>query len=320
MRVTRRGIQVGLGLLWLLDGALQLQPFMFTSKFAEQVMLPAGQGQPGWVSGPVTFFAGQLAQRPALLDTAFALVQMGLGVALLIPFLVRPAIIGSLCWAAGIWWLGEGLGGLASGQTSLVNDAPGAVFLYAVLAVAVWPMRRSPQGQSRSDTPVAGWLPVAWAVLWVGGAILQVLPAQRGGEALRHQLGETDGVPGWLGSAHRGVDGVLSHGGTGWYVGLVAVMAIVGVVVLLPGVWRMAAATVGGLLGILIWVFGQNLGELYSGQSTDPNTGPLLVLMAVAILGAAPVRRSRDSRDDRDTSVDVPDHRLGSSVAVTAGR
>jgi hypothetical protein len=35
------------------------------------------------------------------------------------------------------------------------------------------------------------------------------------------------------------------------------------------------------------WVLGQNIGELYSGQATDPNTGPVIVLMALALAGSA---------------------------------
>src|SRR4051812_49048131 len=52
-RVTRRGLQVVLGVLWLVDGALQAQPFMFTRGFAAQVIAPIGRDQPGVVSGPV---------------------------------------------------------------------------------------------------------------------------------------------------------------------------------------------------------------------------------------------------------------------------
>src|SRR5207248_11248168 len=51
--ITRRDLQVALGLLWLLDAALQAQPFMFTRGFATQVIAHGGQGQPGVVSAPV---------------------------------------------------------------------------------------------------------------------------------------------------------------------------------------------------------------------------------------------------------------------------
>jgi hypothetical protein len=50
-RVTRRGIQLALGLLWILDGLLQFQPDMFSRRFATQVIAPAG--------------AGHVAARPA---------------------------------------------------------------------------------------------------------------------------------------------------------------------------------------------------------------------------------------------------------------
>ena len=52
---TRRGVQIALGVLWLLDAALQLQPFMFTADFARQVLAPSGQDQPVWVSAPTDF-------------------------------------------------------------------------------------------------------------------------------------------------------------------------------------------------------------------------------------------------------------------------
>jgi len=137
--VTRRGVQVALGVLWLVDAVLQLQPFMFTRAFGRQMLASAGAGQPAWVTGPVDFFATLVAQHPVPLDAGFALIQFALGIGFLFPPLVRPAIAGSLAWSAGIWWFGEGLGGVASGQASLVTGAPGAVLLYAVLAAAAWP-------------------------------------------------------------------------------------------------------------------------------------------------------------------------------------
>jgi hypothetical protein len=46
-----------------------------------------------------------------------------------------------------------------------------------------------------------------------------------------------------------------------------------------------AAATVGAVAAATFWVLGQNIGQLYSGQATDPNTGPLIILMALALAG-----------------------------------
>jgi hypothetical protein len=52
----------------------------------------------------------------------------------------------------------------------------------------------------------------------------------------------------------------------------------------LSGRTRIWAVAVGLVLSIAIWVFGQDLGQLYSGQATDPNSAPLIALMAVVLL------------------------------------
>ena len=302
---TRRGVQVALGVLWLLDAALQLQPFMFTADFARQVLAPSGQDQPAWVAAPTDFFA-RLAGHPAPLNVGFALVQLALGVGFLIPRLVRPAIVGSLAWSAGIWWFGEGLGGLATGHASLVTGAPGAVLLYAVLALAAWPATDDRTSPDPHDSSIAGWFPFAWLILWIGGALLQLLPSQRGTAALHDQLGSADGVPGWLASLHHLAGAVLSHGGSAPFIALVAVMALIGVAGLAGRPWRTAAAVAGAVVATTFWVLGQNIGELYSGQATDPNTGPLIVLMALALVGSTastrlpPTNRKITTDDNHD--------------------
>ncbi len=72
-------------------------------------------------------------------DVAFALVQLALGVAFLRSRTVRLAVVGSVAWVGGVWFLAEGLGGLGGGTSSLLAGAPGAVALYAVLGLAAWP-------------------------------------------------------------------------------------------------------------------------------------------------------------------------------------
>jgi hypothetical protein len=288
---TRRGIQVALGVLWLLDSALQLQPFMFTADFARQVLAPSGQDQPVWVSAPTDFFARLIAGHPAPLNVAFALVQLALGVGFLIPRLVRPAIVGSVAWAAGIWWFAEGLGGLATGHASVVTGAPGAVLLYGVLALAVWPATGYRNPRNADDAAIAGWFPFAWLILWIGGALLQLLPSQRGTAALHDQLGSADGTPAWLTSLHHLAGTVLSHAGGAPFIALVAVMVLIGVGGLAGRPWRTAAGVAGAVVATTFWVLGQNIGQLYSGQATDPNTGPLIVLMALALLGSTPSTR-----------------------------
>jgi MYXO-CTERM domain-containing protein len=42
----------------------------------------------------------------------------------------------------------------------------------------------------------------------------------------------------------------------------------------------------GFVLALEIWVLAQDFGGLSTGQATDPNTAPLIALMAVALFGA----------------------------------
>jgi len=300
MTITRRHVQVALGALWLLDGALQLQTFMFTAGFPNEILAPSGDGQPQWVSGPVSFFADHIAQHPAPYDAAMAVAQLALGVGFLLRPTVRAAIVASVLWSLGVWWFGEGLGGLASGHATLVTGAPGAVILYAVLAIAVWPPEASIGPRDVARHSVSAWLPAAWAALWLGGAALQLLPAQRHANDLATQIADgAHGAPGWLAATDRVAADVVRHLGAAGIAALVVLMAAVGLAALVPGRARVFAAAGGTVLALVFWLVGQNLGELYSGQSTDPNTGPLLVLLAVAILGCSPATEARSEAQQR---------------------
>ena len=240
MPFTRHHLQVALGLLWLLDGVLQAQPFMFTRDFATQVIAPAAQGQPGFVSDPVHWASTVIAAHPGPWNALFAAVQLLLGVGLLIPRTVRPALAASIVWGLGVWYFGEALGGLAGGDATLATGAPGAALLLAVLAAAAWP-----HGDRPREGP-ASWLPLAWALVWIGAAPLQALP-QNGGTAL-----------------------VVAE----YLIGVGA----------LARTTRAPAAALGLALALGIWIVSQDAGRLFSGQATDPNSEAVLALMAIALL------------------------------------
>jgi hypothetical protein len=44
-------------------------------------------------------------------------------------------------------------------------------------------------------------------------------------------------------------------------------------------------------VSLVFWVFGQGLGGVFTGQATDVNTGPLLILLSVLLLGATKIRQ-----------------------------
>ena len=138
---TRRMIQTALGLTWLLDGALQLQPFMYSRGFIQQLTASAA-GQPGWLATSIRSAAHLAQLDPAIWNTLFALTQVLLGVGLLYRRTVKPALAASFAWALVVWSVGEAFGMLFTDMPSPLNGAPGAVLLYAILGLLGWPSDR----------------------------------------------------------------------------------------------------------------------------------------------------------------------------------
>lgn len=287
--LTRQSLCRVLGLLWLVDGALQLQSFMFTKGFARDVIAPAATGQPFFVAGPVHWNAMQIGMHPALWNSVFAGIQLALGLGFLLRRTARAAIVCSLAWAGGVWYFGEGLGGLAGGHMTALLGAPGAAFLYIVLALAAWPHSAyfAPHTVSEKSERPPGWILRVWAALWVGYAALNLLPANIAPSTIGSELNANSTmVPSWLGGFDRWLARDVHMAGAGATVLLVTVELAVGLLVLGDGRLKITALWTGVALAALYWAAGQSFGQLFSGQATDPSTGPLLILLGLVGLGA----------------------------------
>jgi hypothetical protein len=298
-RVSARTIQIGLGAIWLLDGLLQLQPRMFGPDFANQVILPSAQGQPGLVSSVITHMAHLIALQPAATNTVFAGIQILIGVGLLIRQTVRPALALSFVWALGVWALGEGFGMLFTGMASPLTGAPGGALLYAALGLLVWP-RAAPTPSDRVVTgPAAAEGPLGargaravWAIVWGGMGILWLLPANRADGSVSAAIsGAVTGEPSWLAHVQLSVAHALGNGG-GWVA--VAGAALSFVIGLGPLMSRHTTVflVAGAALALDYWMFGEAFGQPFTGIATDPNTGPLLVLLALTIYPNGAATRS----------------------------
>ena len=289
-RISARTIQVGLGLIWLLDGLLQLQPRMFGPDFANQVILPTAQGQPGLITSVITHAAHLIALRPALTNTVFAGVQILIGLGLLIRETVRPALALSFVWALGVWALGEGFGMLFTGMASPLTGAPGGALLYAAIGLLVWPrMARTPAdpvmvGPATAEGPLgARGGRAMWAIVWSGMGILWLLPANRADGSVSGAIsGAVTGEPSWLAQLQLSVAHAFGNGGLGLAVAGAALSFVIG---LGPLISRHTTLflTLGAALALVFWVFGEAFGEPFSGIATDPNTGPLLFLLALTL-------------------------------------
>ena len=291
----RQHVTWALGGLWLLDGLLQLQPSMFTSDFPREILQPAGEGSPMWVSAPVEWSSALVEHHLVVLNALFALTQLALGVGIIARRTRKAALLASIGWAVLVWWLGEGFGAMFAGPVSPLMGLPGAVALYALVAVFVWPVEGSRGRSVAAAGPVhpAGAAAV-WMSLWGLFAVETLMPANRSSSGLHDMVaGMASGEPGWVQSVNQLGAGVLDGHGAEASMALAVVFVVVAVGVLAPGRLSKPALVAAVALSALIWVVGQDFGGLATGHATDPNSGPLLALLAWCYW---PTRHSRETR------------------------
>ena len=279
---ARRVLQLVLAGGWLLDGLLQLQAFMFTPGFA-QMLRSSAAGSPAFVTGPADWAAGMIAAHPVSANSAFAAIQLLLGLGIAWRPSLRVALAASVAWSVAVWWLGEGLGGLLNATASPANGAPGPVILYGLLAVILWPGHRdsgagSPAGRLAGETTAR----CCWLVVWGGLAGLALLPATHAeGGLSRMVAGTASGQPHWLAAIELHLAEYLRQRGPATAVALAVVLAVIALGIFLPQPGRQAVLVLAIATAAAFWL-AQGLGGILTGTGTDPGSGPLLALLALA--------------------------------------
>jgi hypothetical protein len=288
----RRRLQLALGVIWVLDGILQYQPSMFTKSFPD-MLAESAHGNPAMVAGPITWSANLVDHHVAVLNAVFATIQLALGLGIAWRPTLRLALAASVAWSLGVWWLGEGFGGILTGTASPVTGAPGPVLLYAVLAVLLWPADRDP-GAASVAARVMGRRPAraVWLVLWGSLAAFALLPASRAPGAISGVLSDgADGAPAWLAWIDTHAASALNHHGLAAAIVLAALLALVAAAGCLPAPAPRAAVALAIVLAAALWL-AQGMGELFTGMATDPESGPLLALLALAFWPAVPMKEA----------------------------
>lgn len=296
LRITARHVQVCLGVLWLLDGALQFQPFMYTKGFFTQIVGPAISGQPAPIASSMTWAVHIAEPHHAVFNTVFALAQIVIGGGLFFSKTVRPALAASFVWGVGVWWFGEGLGQLFTNASPLTG-APGAAILYVLVGALVWPTRRhgaTPEAASAVASGRSGEFAgtTVWAVLWLGMAALWLTPDNRSPNAVRDVLSGVSGATGVLGGLLDASARAAAGRGTAIAVALAMTSAAVGVGVFSR--YRAPFLAGGIIISLFYWLFGQALGGITTGTATDPNAGLLFVLLALKLMPTSRAPRPPD--------------------------
>lgn len=272
---TGRSLQTALGLFWLLDGGLQFQSFMYSKGFI-QMLDGMTAGQPSWLAHSMTWSAHTAGHNLTVFNTLFALVQVAIGLGLLYQPTARLALLGSIAWAVFVWWFGEAFGMLFMSMASPLTGAPGAVSLYGLMAFIAWPNSR-PGGL----LGVKG-ARIAWATLWVLMAWLWLEAPSSNPNAITNAINAAPSGMSWLSTVQNWAAGAAS--GLGVPIALVACALSLTIGLGVAVNWHARTLLkVSVVLSLVYWVFGQGFGGIAQGGATDPNSGPLFVLLACVL-------------------------------------
>jgi hypothetical protein len=280
-----RRTQTLLGLVWLLDGGLQFQGFMYSHGFP-QMIAGLAVGQPGWLHDSLIWGAKFANGDLAVWNTLFALTQVLLGVGLLYRPLVKPALLASFGWVLIVWWFGEGFGMLFMSMAQPLTGAPGAVLIYGLIGLVAWP-----NGRPGGLLGIRG-AKTTWATLWLVMAWLWLLAPSSSANATHDALTSTDSGIGWVTSAQTHLASAAKGDGLVIAIVLAAISAAIGIAVAAD--WRPRAFLALAIaLNIVYWIVPQGLGGIFAGGATDLNAAPLFVLLAYAMFPIVSDRRNR---------------------------
>jgi hypothetical protein len=142
------------------------------------------------------------------------------------------------------------------------------VILYALIAVLVWPA-----GRMR-----ARWPNLLWTALWGSFCYYLLLPDNRAPGTIAGFFQATDGQPGWIVAIMNGMATLAGRSDA-----IISVILVAACVLVAVGVWirpaTRAALVLAVVIALVIWL-AEGFGGIFTGEGTDPNTGPLLVLLA----------------------------------------
>ena len=268
---TRRHVRVAVGVVWLLDAALQAQPASFTGDWWRNDLAQSVMGQPAIVNHSVFSLVHVIAPHAALWNSVVVVVQAVLGLALLLGRFERVAILASIPWALGIWWVGEGFGTLPTGFALAASGSPGPVVMYPLIGLLAWPGPRARSSASRSaPSPPrrrsvgAAGRPPGWSC---GPArrFCRSPGVSRPGRCWSPTSKEySGGQPGWLAAVAHGTESLARHHPAALNVTLAVVQVTVGVGILNPKT-RRTALGVGIVVSFVYWCAFQYLGGLRRG-------------------------------------------------------
>jgi len=277
---SRRTIQSVLGLIWLLDAGLQFQSFMYSNGFI-QMLTGMQPGQPHWLASSMNWATGIANAHLDFWNTLFALTQVAIALGILCRPTLKLALGASFAWVFFVWVFGEGAGMMFANAANPLTGAPGAVLLYGLIGLLVWPNNR-PGGL----LGLRG-ARIAWAALWTVMAYLWLIAPNSTANATSNAISIAPSGMNWLGRLMAHAATITKGNGLLIAFVLAAVSIAIGIAVAInwqPRTFLWLAI----YLNIIYWVIGQGFGGIPTGGGTDPNAGPLFILLACTLYSLLP--------------------------------
>ncbi len=166
-------LKMGLGILWLVDGILQLQPEM-PYVFLPYVIIPMMGSTSGAIYNIVNFGVNIWSLHPVIFNAMAAVTQLFIGIGLLIKLNKTGNVLVlmvSAAWSLIIWIFGEGFGGIFQAGSSFLSGVPGSALVYFIISIYLLLV-------------IVGlelkWvIPVFMTTVFLISFILQILPASQ---------------------------------------------------------------------------------------------------------------------------------------------
>jgi hypothetical protein len=178
-----------------------------------------------------------------------------------------------------------------SGSADPLNGAPGAAIIYALIAVLLWPADR-PGAPAPFVAARAVGVHVAkalWIVFWLSQAYFVLTPDNRAPQAANGMIATMNsGEPGWLAALMRGAASLVANQGLATSIAFAVAFVLIAVGVYLPAAAAKATLVLAIVVAAVIWVFVEAFGGILASGATDPNSGLLLALLALAYWPARP--------------------------------
>jgi hypothetical protein len=200
-----------------------------------------------------------------------------------------------------VWFGGEGMSMLLTGQASMLTGAPGAVLFYTLLALVLYPRRK--QTVEGDSIGILSRFQLRWifAAFWLFAALLQLQPYWWQPGQISQTIGALSGQDGWnsllVDPTLNWLSHITNNGEIMFNIALILVFMEVGIGLLIASADHIHPLLVPSVaLSFVIWWSVEGFGMIFTGMTTDFNSGLLLIVIALACWP-----HTRQARDGRAT-------------------